>query len=373
VIPVDEERVRTMAAEIERQAAPVIFGPVQPAEPIRPARYVATQELAAMRETRVRAPAAKLDNPVHGRQRNDAAEPAHETPVAPVPGPAKVATGEGSAVAAPVLAPGEGERAPVAQRPVTQPPAPPATGAAGLVKAGQVTLALAAAPAVISPLASTTAVRAQRSELALFIHQVERAVARNWFPSDVYTRVDPTGNISGAERRTAMRVRLRADGRLERLDVESSSGVPAMDEEARAAFTRAQPFARPPASALDAQGGLTFPFSVSLDLALARWKMEVKRLVRVEWQPRPRLYVDRDRTTIVRVLLTFEGVVSHASLETSSGNPFLDGSGLVALKPGLRLPKPPASLGEVAGLVPVRLAFLHRFRGAHEVLVLTDD
>jgi len=369
VIPLDEERVRSMAAEIERVAAPVIVGPsvalMQPGPAPRAARYISQHNADAARETRVRAArvaavSAPRPLPVTARTEGDP---------------------HGALVpASAVLQPGPGERAPIARDP--EPPAPPTPvrGEAGNEKPQPrpVAVALAtpepilAAPAVIAPVADQTAVRARASALALFMRQIESAIARHWFPQSVYTRVDPGGSIKGVERRTAMKVRVRADGSLERLDIESSSGVPALDEEAMAAFHRAKPFPRPPGVALDSHGGLTFPFAVTLDLELARFKSDVKRMVGATWRPRGRLYIDQDRTTVVKVLLNTEGVVGHATIESPSGNAFLDGSTLSAVSAGMRLPRPPQSLGQVAGMVPVRIAFIHRFRGAHDVQVVAE-
>jgi protein TonB len=364
VIPFDDERVRDVAADIERAA--VVVGPTAPVSPPAPTprqvRYIAERHADAPKETRVRsALVTALPSP----------RPASTPPRAGGP--------EGALVtASAVLNEGPGERAPVARNPEPPPPRPVPTrgeGGTATVPPRQVALVdqpLQAAPAVIAPVADQALVRARASALALFMRQVENSIARHWFPQSVYTRVDPGGNIQGVERRTAMKVRVRADGGLERLDVETSSGVQALDDEAIAAFQRAKPFPRPPSIALDSRGGLTFPFSMSLDLELARFRSDVKRMVGATWRPRGRLYIDQDRTTVVKALLSREGVVTHATVETTSGSTFLDGSALQAVTAGMRLPRPPASLGEVAGLVPVRLAFLHRFRGEHDVQVVVE-
>jgi TonB family protein len=339
---------------------------VPPAAAPQEARFNARHDSEVPRETRVR------------RQRAEVIPP-HHAPASEIAGEEGIAGGRPQAVHAPALLPaGEGETAPVAPRPPPALPPAPAEEAHGTPAAGEVKSVpepapqILAAPAIIAPAGDQLAVRLKRSAVAAFLRQVEGRIAHHWFPQEVYTRVDPGGNISGVERRTAMKVRVRADGTLERLEVESSSGVPALDEEAKAAFQRAQPFAHPPAMILDEKGGLTFPFAVSLDLEMARWKSDVKRLVGAGWRPRDRLYIDRDRVTILRALLTFEGVVAHVSVESSSGSGFLDGSTLSALTEGMRLPRPPHSLGEVAGVVPVRIAFLHRFRGEHDVQIMAE-
>lgn len=367
VIPLDEERVKSVAAEIERVAAPVIMGPsvpvTQPGPAPRTARYIAEHDSDVVRETRART--ARVAASTVPRTQVARAQGEGEPHGAVVP-------------TAAVLQPGPGDRAPVARDSELPTPPMPVRGARGTEKvsapaAVAVNEPIAAAPAVIAPIADETAVRARASAMALFMRQIEARIARHWFPQSVYTRVDPGGRIQGVERRTAMKVRVRADGSLERLDIESSSGVAALDEEAVAAFHRAKPFPRPPSIAIDSKGGLTFPFSVTLDLEMARFKSEVKRMVGASWRPRGRLYVDQDRITVVKALLNREGTVSQVTVESPSGNSFIDGSALSAVSPGMRLPKPPHSLAEVAGMIPLRIAFLHRFRGEHDLQVLVDQ
>jgi len=224
------------------------------------------------------------------------------------------------------------------------------------------------------PAGDDAAARAKRSDLAAFMRKVQAGVHQHWHPSEVYARVDPEGRMQGAERQTVLRVRLRADGTVERADVDTPSGVPELDREAQQAFQRAQPFERPPSGALDAKGGLSFPFGLSLDLVLARFRSDVKRLLRAEWRPARVIRArDRERMAIVRVLLTFEGVVAHATVESASGSQFFDAGALEVFKPGMRLPRPPATLGEVAGLVPVRVAFVQQARGDGDVQVVIGE
>jgi TonB family protein len=358
VVPLDEETARHLAAQIERAAAPTVEA--AHGAPPQEAQHIADRDNQPVRETRVRV--ARLRGPAVAR-------------------PLPASHGEEGTAAAPthasaLLPPGMGERAPATREPPRELPRPPAPAPAGhpaaLPRKVAVTETIEAAPAVIAPVADQAVVRARASALALFLHQVEAAIARHWFPQEVYTRVDPAGNISGVERRTAMQVRIRADGSLERIDIQSSSGVAALDEEARAAFQRSQPFPRPSPLVLDSRGGLTFPFSVTLDLEMARWKSDVKRMVGALWRPRGRIFIDQDRTTVVKALLGPDGTVAHVAIDTSSGNPFIDGSALSAIGPGMRFPKPPRSLEEVAGMRPIRIAFMHRFRGEHDLQVLVD-
>jgi TonB family protein len=360
VVPLDEEAVRHVAAQIEREAAPMVEA--AHGAPPKEAQHIADKDNQPQKETRVRV--ARVRGPAVAR------------PLSASRGEEGLSASSAVTHASALLPPGMGERAPATREPPRELPrlaAPvPAGKAEAPAKKVALTETIEAAPAVIAPVADQALVRARASALALFLHQVEASIARHWFPQEVYTRVDPSGHISGVERRTAMQVRIRADGSLERVDIQSSSGVTALDEEARAAFQRAQPFPRPPSSVLDSRGGISFPFSVTLDLEMARWKSDVKRMVGALWRPRARIFIDQDRTTVVKVLLSPDGVVANVAVETPSGNSFIDGSALTAISSGMRLPKPPRSLEEVAGMRPVRIAFMHRFRGEHDLQVLAD-
>jgi TonB family protein len=105
---------------------------------------------------------------------------------------------------------------------------------------------------------------------------------------------------------------------------------------------------------------------------MARFKSDVKRMVGATWRPRGRLYVDQDRITVVKAMLSKEGVVAQVTIESPSGNTFIDGSALSAVTTGMKLPRPPGSVSEVGGLIPLRIAFLHRFRGEHDLQVLVE-
>jgi TonB family protein len=218
-------------------------------------------------------------------------------------------------------------------------------------------------------------VPARRSVLAAFIIGVQGRVRDNWRPQEVYRLADPSlRGLSEHRRRTELQVSVGHDGRLESARVATSSGMPELDEEALAACQRAQPFSRPPPEVLDASGRLTFNFGFELDMAEAAYRVELSEAVRAEWRPSPalRAWSNVDRTTIIRVLLTFDGVLVHAALLTSCGLDVLDRSALAALKHGLHLPRPPPGMGELAGLVPLRLAFMHSARGTNDVRVMRE-
>jgi TonB family protein len=221
----------------------------------------------------------------------------------------------------------------------------------------------------------TAMVRARRSALAAFIVDVQHRVRDHWNPKEVYQRADPTlRSVNVGARRTELELRVSAAGNLESARVASGSGIAELDEEALAACERAQPFAHPPPEVLDRSGRLSFTFGFELDMAEAAYRADLSRALRDRWRPSPayRVFNGVDRATTVRVLLTFDGVLVHASVLASSGLEILDKTVLAALKQGMQLPAPPATLGEVAGLVPVRLVFLHSARGLNDVKVVRD-
>ena len=221
------------------------------------------------------------------------------------------------------------------------------------------------------PAGADTAVRARRSAMAAFLNQVRVQVTDRWRPLSVFRRDTP--NVTRIDV-TSLRVRVRADGALAATDLQSGSGMVALDAEAMRALEEAQPFQKPPPEILDAAGGFSFNFNFHVDLPLALFLTNVRRLVMEHWKPSTafRKFGTGDRVTIVRALLTGEGVLAHVAVVTSSGMDLLDEGVLAAFKPRMRFPAPPAALGEVAGIIPVRIGFLHSIRGENEVRVLRD-
>lgn len=219
-----------------------------------------------------------------------------------------------------------------------------------------------------------TAVRARRSSFAAFLNQVRTQVRERWRPSEVYRRVDPSFTLKGDGRYTVLRVRVRADGSLESTDLQARSGLAALDGEAVRAMEQAQPFPRPPAELLDSSGGVAFGFSFYLDIAVASFLTNVRRTVLEQWKPSGafKRFGMQDKVTIVRALLTADGILAHVSVVSSSGIDLLDEGALAAFKQGMRFPSPPAALGEIAGIIPVRVAFLHSVRGQNEVRILRE-
>ncbi len=113
-----------------------------------------------------------------------------------------------------------------------------------------------------------TALNSKQWKHAVFFNRVKRAVANEWHPDVVYVQHDPTGHIYGVKDRvTVLRVHLNPDGSLVGSDVTQSSGVDFLDDEALAAFKKAQPFQNPPTALVEADGRIHFNFAFVFELS----------------------------------------------------------------------------------------------------------
>ena len=93
---------------------------------------------------------------------------------------------------------------------------------------------------------------------AAFFNRVKQAVSARWDPN-ARLRARNRG-LGQADRVTVLRVTLRPDGTIVDLFVEQSCGMDELDVEAMNAFTKAQPFANPPAALVE-NGVIAFGFS----------------------------------------------------------------------------------------------------------------
>jgi TonB family protein len=99
-----------------------------------------------------------------------------------------------------------------------------------------------------------------------FFNRVKQAVGENWNPTGAMRRQDPQGRRAGAVSRvTLVTVVLNQEGELKDIRIAKSCGVDYLDEEAVAAFQRAQPFLYPPPGLLDSDGLIRFQFGFHLD------------------------------------------------------------------------------------------------------------
>jgi TonB family protein len=97
----------------------------------------------------------------------------------------------------------------------------------------------------------------RRWKYASFFNRVRDAVAEHWHPEVVHASRDPDGRIHGTKtRRTKLLIFLHPDGSLKRIQIERTSDVAYLDEEAIRAVRAAQPFSNPPAGLVDPQTGL---------------------------------------------------------------------------------------------------------------------
>jgi TonB family protein len=203
------------------------------------------------------------------------------------------------------------------------------------------------------------------SAKAAFFELVKARVKAAWSPLDVYRAIDPEGRLEGRDLHTVSSVRMRADGSVERASVAESSGVAVLDGEAVAAMKRAR---LPPVlpELVDKAGGLSFKFGFTLLTGAYRYVGQLQRAITATWKPSSafRSSGDKDRATVVRLLLRKDGLVIHTKVLSSAGLDFLDAEALAAAKPGTQLPAPPEALGRRPGLVPVEIEFLHRVHGA---------
>jgi TonB family protein len=114
----------------------------------------------------------------------------------------------------------------------------------------------------------STALNAKKWKFSAFFNRMKRAVAQEWHPDVVYVQHDPSGNVYGVKDRvTVLRVSLKPDGHILATNVVQSSGVFPLDDEAIAAFQRAQPFQNPPKDLVGSDGEIHFSFAFIFELS----------------------------------------------------------------------------------------------------------
>lgn len=114
-----------------------------------------------------------------------------------------------------------------------------------------------------------TALNSKKWKFSVFFNRVKHQVQEHWHPDEVYSRRDPSRSIYGrTSRLTIVRVRLKPDGHLANVELESPSGLEFLDDEALQAFRAAQPFPNPPRQLVDASDGLiNFQFGFLFEIS----------------------------------------------------------------------------------------------------------
>jgi TonB family protein len=181
------------------------------------------------------------------------------------------------------------------------------------------------------------------SARALFIAELRKRMHASWRPQEVYARIDPQERLPGSVLTSSLLVRLRPDGKIERTEVAESSGVTALDNEARDTLGRMQALPPLPPEMIDDKGGFSVRCTFSMDAGAFRFGNALHRAIASEWRPSRAflLQVDRERTTTVKLELSPQGTIVKTSVISSAGIDFLDRGALAALKPGTRLAEPP--------------------------------
>jgi TonB family protein len=199
------------------------------------------------------------------------------------------------------------------------------------------------------------------SPMAAFRAELKQKMRAAWRAREIYERIDPQGRMAGTVLVTKLNVRLRADGTVERSAMHDSSGIPALDSEATATIARMKPLSRLPPEIVDPQGGFLVRCVFHLDLGLFRFANALHRTIAEEWRPGRAFQIsgDRERVTVLQLMLHRNGTLAQASVVQSSGIDFLDKNALAWTRPGMPLPAPPPNFMRHNAKVPIYVAFAH--------------
>ena len=111
-----------------------------------------------------------------------------------------------------------------------------------------------------------------------FLNRVKETVGRIWVTDvqDAAGRRDPNGQMySYKDRRTVVEFTLDAAGELRDVRVQSSCGVPYLDQVAVDAFRKAERFPNPPPGLMNVDGTMRLPFAFTLLAAQGGIKMSI--------------------------------------------------------------------------------------------------
>jgi hypothetical protein len=112
-----------------------------------------------------------------------------------------------------------------------------------------------------------TSLNSKAFKYAYFFNRVKREVSRNWEIIEAYLQNDPRGNVYGIkDRYTVLSISLDLRGIIQKIEVVQESGMPFLDQTAKDAFIKAQPFHEPPKGLVEKDGLIHFRFSFHLGL-----------------------------------------------------------------------------------------------------------
>ena len=112
-----------------------------------------------------------------------------------------------------------------------------------------------------------TSLNSKAFKYAYFFNRVKREVSRNWEILEAYMQNDPRGNVYGIkDRYTVLSITLDLRGIIQKIEIVQESGMPFLDQTAKDAFIKAQPFHEPPKGLVEKDGFIHFRFSFHLGL-----------------------------------------------------------------------------------------------------------
>lgn len=115
------------------------------------------------------------------------------------------------------------------------------------------------------PIGDGTFLNTREFKYASFFNRVKQRVGEQWHPNDNLRQNDPRGHATARTRITVVDVTLDETGHIVEVEVSQSCGVGFLDDEAVAAFRRAQPFPNPPAGLFESDHRIRFRFGFHLE------------------------------------------------------------------------------------------------------------
>jgi TonB family protein len=117
------------------------------------------------------------------------------------------------------------------------------------------------------PVGDETILNTRAYKHGWFFNRVVGALYQNWRVQEAHRHNDPSGKVYGVrDRHTVVFAKLNRSGELVDIKISKSSGAPHLDDEAIAAFRRAQPFPNPPEELVNEKGHIEFPMGFNLRL-----------------------------------------------------------------------------------------------------------